>query len=507
VAGGRAGAIGMSERIHDFLLAARELLGPGHVESSPAGLAPYTVSELPSGDCPPAAVTYPGSTEDVQALVRLANELGVTLHPISTGRNLGLGGAVAARPGSVILDLGRRMNRILEFDDTLNYVVVEPGVTYQALADFLVGKGDRLMCDTTSGPPDGGPLGNTLDKGGGYTPAADHFGNSCGMEVVLGDGRVLRTSDGALPGSRTWHLSRYGLGPFLDGLFLQSNYGIVTRLGIWLMPRPPVIRSFFFMFPDDSDIEEIVEIVRDLKLRGVVPTAIKATGDLYSLASQIDYPARPPLDDAARAGLQAAHGIGAWIVSGALYGDSEEQLRPRLADVRSRFEASGKGRYVAHEDAVENPALKIHVDTYSGRPTAHETSMVDWRGGGLVSLTPATPMIGSVALEHQRMSRAILAKHDLDTCIDYIFAGRASRGLHSIMFDPSDPEECAAVAAASEELCAAYAAIGFPCGRVPADMQESEMARRDDSFRGVLEEIKRVLDPRGVLSPGRYGIG
>lgn len=75
------------------------------------------------------------------------------------------------------------------------------------------------------------------------------------------------------------------------------------------------------------------------------------------------------------------------------------------------------------------------------------------------------------------------------------------------MFDPANPEERAAAAAASEELCAAYAKVGFPCGRVPADMQAGEMARRDDTFRAVLDGIKRTLDPRGVLSPGRYGIG
>lgn len=496
----------MDQRLQHFLRAVANQIGHRWVDAREETIASYGRSELPSGQCRPSGVVYPGSATEVQSVVNAANEFGITLHPISTGHNLGLGGTVAARAGNVIVDLGRRMNQILHYDDTLNYVVVEPGVTYRVLADFLAEQGDRLMCDTTSGPPQGGPLGNTLDKGGGYTPAADHFGNSCGLEVVLGDGRLLRTSDGALPGSRTWHLARYGFGPFLDGLFLQSNYGIVTRMGVWLQPRPAVIRSFFFMFPDDDDIEEIVDTVRELKLAGLVPTAIKATGDLYSLASRIPYPSQPPLSEVGRRSLHRDHGIGAWIVSGALYGATEDQIHPLLTRVRAGFEASGKARYVPHEDAVDNPALKIHIDTYSGRPTPHETAMVDWRGGGLVSLTPATPMIGSVAVEHHRLSRRILAEHGLDTCIDYIFAGRASRGLHSIMFDPTDAEECAAVAAAGRELCSAYAGLGYPCGRVPADMQAVEMARRDDTFRDVLHDLKAALDPRGVLSPGRYGI-
>ena len=57
--------------------------------------------------------------------------------------------------------------------------------------------------DSTSGPPEGGIVGNTLDKGAGYTPYFDHFGMSCGLEVALGDGRILRTVDGAFPGAQT----------------------------------------------------------------------------------------------------------------------------------------------------------------------------------------------------------------------------------------------------------------------------------------------------------------
>ncbi|MCD7052837.1 FAD-binding oxidoreductase [Rhodococcus sp. BH2-1] len=489
-----------------FLAFAREWLGKEWVDESDRAVSRYGRSELPSGECLPSAVVYPATTEDVQHIVKLANQFGVTLHPISTGQNLGLGGTVAARSGNVVVDLGRRMNAILEYNDDLNYVVVEPGVTYQALADFLESKGDVLMCDTTSGPPAGGPVGNTLEKGGGYTPASDHFANSCGLEVVLGDGRILKTADGASPGSKTWHIAKYGFGPYLDGLFLQSNYGIVTRMGIWLMPRPKEIRSFFFMFPDDDDIELIVNSVRELKLTGMVPTAIKATGDLYSLASQIPYPSDRPVSSSTRRALHREHGIGAWIVSGALYGPSEDHIAPMLAQVRSCFEATGKAKYVAHEQALLLPALKIHIDTYSGRPTAHESAMVDWRGGGLASLTPATPMIGSVALAHQRLSRKILQKYNLDTCIDYIFAGRASRGLHSIIFDPQDAQECADAAAACLELAGAYADLGYPCGRVPADMQESEMGRRDPAFRSIVSDLKVAFDPHGVLSPGRYGI-
>lgn len=67
----------------------------------------------------------------------------------------------------------------------------------------------------------------------------DHFGMHCGMEIVLPNGEVVRTGMGALPDSEntshgsanTWQLFPYGFGPYHDGIFTQSNYGIVTKMG------------------------------------------------------------------------------------------------------------------------------------------------------------------------------------------------------------------------------------------------------------------------------------
>jgi 4-cresol dehydrogenase (hydroxylating) flavoprotein subunit len=132
--------------------------------------------------------------------------------------------------------------------------------------------------------------------------------------------------------------------------------------------------------------------------------------------------------------------------------------------------------------------------------------MVNWRRGGFVSLTPATPLIGSVARQHQRMSREILQRHGMDTCIDYICAGRTARGLHSIAFDSASADERQSASDACRELRHAYAAAGYPIGRAPADMQADEMSLRDPEFRQTLSGIKAALDPRGILSPGRYGI-
>lgn len=123
-----------------------------------------------------SAVVAPRRVGEVQAVLRLCNALRVPLWPFSMGRNLGYGGAAPRVPGSVGLDLGRHLNRVLAVDVPNACCLVEPGVTYQALYDHLVARGldDKLWVDV----PDlggGSVLGNCLDRGVGYTPYGDHF--------------------------------------------------------------------------------------------------------------------------------------------------------------------------------------------------------------------------------------------------------------------------------------------------------------------------------------------
>lgn len=322
----------MSANFDAFFNEIQSKLGAEAVNRTDETLTRYGENTMPGGDRRPAGVVYPASTAEVQVIVRAANTHKVPLYPVSTGNNIGLGSRSASKAGQVIVDLGRRMNRILEINDRLAYCVVEPGVTYQAITDELMRRGGQLMLDVTSGPPQGGPLGNALDKGAGYTPYFDHFGFACGMEVVLGNGEVLRTGDGSIDSDKlvNWHTSKYSFGPILDGLFTQSNYGIVTRMGFWLMPRPPAVQSFHFTFPDDDDLEEVIELCRPLKMSNFVPTLFRVANDLYLTASEgqsKEYGSGKSLSSDGRRALREHFGLGAWNISGAFYGPTKQRWR------------------------------------------------------------------------------------------------------------------------------------------------------------------------------------
>ena len=116
--------------------------------------------------------------DEVRVIVRLASELRVPLWTVSTGRNLGYGASAPRVRGCVVLELSR-MNRILEVNEKLGYVLVEPGVRFFDLYDHLQREGIALWV-SVPGLGWGSVTGNALERGLGSTPYGDHSGNTCG---------------------------------------------------------------------------------------------------------------------------------------------------------------------------------------------------------------------------------------------------------------------------------------------------------------------------------------
>ena len=220
------------------------------------------------------AVVKPRTAEDVAAIVRIANEAGVAVNTRGGAMSY-TRGHVPIRPDTIMVD-ATGLNRILEINSKDRYVSLETGVRWRELRAALLGTGFRV-------PYLGTLSGNFATVGGGLSQNATGMGRMTlaehvlGLEVVLGDGRVMRTGSWAT--SNTAPFYRYN-GPDLTGMFLCDSgaFAIKTKDHLLLEPVPKV--SFGCVAFEDR--VALVEAQAELAQTGLQTEAFAFDGHFVS---------------------------------------------------------------------------------------------------------------------------------------------------------------------------------------------------------------------------------
>jgi (+)-pinoresinol hydroxylase len=472
-----------------------------------------------------SAAVAPSTVEEVQAVVRVANELSVPLYPVSTGRNLGYGGSAPVLSGSVVLDL-KRMNRILEIDERNAYVLVEPGVSYFDLYRHIQDNGLKLWIDCPD-PGWGSLVGNALDHGAGFTanPYRDHFDAHCGMEVVLANGDVVRTGMGALPGAKTWQQYKYGYGPYVDGIFSQSNFGVVTKMGFWLMPEPEAYLEGTVNVPRHDDIIPLVDIMSYLMNSGIQNAGTMLSSPLRFAAAQ-DPDARALLtraDDDAKEQLNryaAAKGVPFWSNILKFYGPEEvvaaqwSYAKRRLAEIPGAQLVDGPTyRFPLTDEEIKNvrdesdfgiPSLSVF--SIGARSETNPTPTT-----GHLWFSPVIPMTGEAVIESQRVLAQALQELGRETSINVFPQSYHQRTFVILVGFPVIQDIAANRNARSvfRKLIEVAAERGWGEYRTHTAFMD-DCARtysfNDGALMRLHETLKDAVDPKGILSAGRYGI-
>ncbi len=444
----------------------------------------------------------PSTVEQVQAVVRIANQYRIPLYAISTGRNLAYGGSAPVHSGSVVLDL-KRLNRVLEVNERNAYALVEPGVSYFDLYEHVTKSGLDVWID----PPDpgwGSVIGNALDGGGGWTasPFRDHFGSHCGMEVVLANGEIVRTGMGALPDSKSWQHNKWGYGPWVDGLFRQGNMGVVTKMGFYLMPRPEAYVSATVQVFREADIVPLLDTLNLLENQHVV------NGSTSLFGGRID--------------ASAPAGAPVWSVLVPIYGP-EKVIRAQLDYAREKFAKIPGAKFIEGEllrTPLSEEALKRVRLVNCGIPNLSTFGMLGRSpanpdpAGGHIGFSPIIPRTGEALLEYQRFYREYLPKVSGGSnlgIIGPVYMTAWERSLVAMIMFPigRDKARNAQMRKAFQEFVALCAARGWAEYRAPAifqDLVADTYSYNNHALRRLRETIKDAVDPNGILSPGRYGV-
>jgi glycolate oxidase len=237
-------------------------LGPEHVIVEPEQLRVYECDGLTGHRAVPELVVLPGSTEEVQTVVRACHREGVPF--VARGAGTGLSGGATPVAGGVVISLAR-MNRILEIDLEGERVVVEPGVTNLEVTGAVADHGYFYAPDPSSqqvctiG-------GNVAENSGGahclkYGFTVHHV---TGLTLVLPDGDVVELGGKALDPD----------GPDLLGAIVGSEgtLGVVTRVTLRIVRRPEAVRTLLAGF---ESTDAAGAAVSDIVAAGILPAAVE----------------------------------------------------------------------------------------------------------------------------------------------------------------------------------------------------------------------------------------
>jgi (+)-pinoresinol hydroxylase len=489
-----------------------------------------------------SAAVAPDGVEEVQKVVRIANRYKIPIYPVSTGKNLGYGGSAPVLSGSVVLDL-KRMNRILEVNERNAYALVEPGVSYFDLYRYIQEKGLKLWVDVPD-PGWGSPIGNSLDRGGGYLMPQyrNHFDSHCGMEVVLPDGEVMRTGMGALPGAQTWQEYKSGFGPWIDGMFSQSNFGVVTKMGFWLMPEPDSYLSGTVTVPRHDDLIPLVNILNYLENtrvtngmpdlaspllgipmlsefaarfdQGSTPFDRPQDAELTALIAKAGGNMSPELDDYAQ-----RKGIGYWSCKLSFYGAAKANAA-NWAFAQEKFSAIPGAKFEAGESyklpLTPEQREKVHKPQF-GIPSlamfsiGARSAMNPEPSNGHMWFSPIIPRTGEAIFEANRVFAQAAKELGLPFLNFNLPSTYWERAFIFIFAFPvvRDIETNKKNRAAFRKLIQVAADHGWGEYRTAPVFQDAIMNTYSFNNHALLhfhETVKDAIDPNGILSAGRYGI-
>ncbi|KAK4462378.1 putative vanillyl-alcohol oxidase [Cladorrhinum samala] len=495
---------------------------------------PYDVNEAdPTKRKVPSAAVCPKDVSELKSVLSIANTHRVPLWTFSRGKNLGYGGPAPRVNGSVALDL-HRMDKILEVNDEFHYAVVEPGVTWSQLYEYCVANKKRVWPSTPS-LGWGSVVGNTVDRGMGFGQNYAHHQCVTGMEILLPDGDLIRTGQWGISNSPNAFLSKFTYGPSVEGLFFQSNLGVVTKMSIWLTPQPQSYMCCNFGMPRFDDLEVMVDVFGEMKRNGTISSCVWFTSLIETLCisgRREDYwKGEGPVPDWRLEELRKETGYGHWYARWGLYGPKRiveatfEEIKHVLkrraptGEITGKLyaanEVDGKGQDEGRLDAKTVPAEEGGM--FVGIPTMWSLPLINWpiprsKTDGKPAhgdYAPVIPSSGKMLLEWMKASKPICEANGVELMADFFMHERHVVLMNMFTWDQTDPVQKAKMNKLYHGLYGLAKERGYGMYRGHVNHMDLIADFNDfnnHAYNRFIEKIKDAIDPNGILSPGKQGI-
>jgi glycolate oxidase len=419
----------------------------------------------------PEGGVWAESAEQVSEIMKLATRERIPVIP--RGAGTGLSGMAVPIEGGIVLDLNR-MNRILRISIEDRLAVVEPGVVYVDLEKALIPYGFFFPPDPASGKVStlGGNVATNAGglKGAKYGTTRDYV---LGLQVVLPDGRIMRTGSKAMKSVSGYDLTRLFVGS-------EGTLGIVTEITLKINPKPTATSTALATF---DNLEDAGNAINQIMHSGIIPSALEILGRETLAAINQNTDLNLPEVDA--------------MLLAETDGYTREETDYQLGKVIDVFRRNNarEVRQAETEKDVE--------DLWAARKSAYavlariEPNFV--LEDVTVPMTQITALLNGI--------HAISEKHHIRIAT---FGHAGDGNLHpQILYNGYDPEQVKQMEAASADLFRLAIDLGgtltgeHGIGLAKAPFMTLE---HDPVAMDVMRSVKKMFDPDNILNPGKMGL-
>lgn len=460
--------------------------------------------------------------EEIRSALKHISDLKLRIHPISSGRNWGYGTSTPSdKETNIIFDLSK-MNKISNIDPLLGIVEIEPGVTQGQLESFLIENQLNFMVPTTGAGPSCSIVGNALERGYGMTPIVDHFQSVLGIKALFPNG-----TDYISPlwkekpfDDKNTPIYRWGLGPYIDGLFSQSGGAIVTSLALQLMPRPSCIEMFSFWIKKETDLEDIVNSIKELLGKSGVHISAINLMNKERVSAIADSSLTKDVE---------------WIGTGVMYGEAvairagRKIIKRKLHKLAKKIVFINEKHLGILKKLTKLPflgkklkgifySLSSAYQILSGYPNEFALSLVYKNNFqsmppfnknpaqddcGLLWYSPLVPIKGNSVKQYIQMVQNICHQYKFSTPITFSTLSISCFDSTIPLIFPKTEHDSVRAFECLKKLIIEGRKLGFYPYRFHSKLM-NEATREAPEYWHLAEKIRLLFDPENLISPKRY---
>ena len=466
-----------------------EIFGPTNVSDKQVDLYSYSYDMTENEPHMPDFVVIAENNEQLIKLVKFCNEYLIPIVPYISGNNVG--GLTIPLQGGIVVDFGKKMNKILHINETMMYALIEPGVTFGQLKKYLDENYPNLRYSYPNAPPYASVVGNALLSG--MTNLSTKIGSMGdainGLEVITAEGDVARIGSCFYGKDEADPDSWWGRGPIPDlvGLFInwQGMTGLVTKCSVQLWPNHPVKKPYLAVF---FGLTDIAPFLREVGKAEIADDVVGFTIEVAKMEVGIDEPKRYPEEPAYSAVIP-------------LSAQTENMMKAKdeiLHDIVSELNKKGTNIHLINYNEFsklynlkartiyELPSVILSLVPYSG---------LSWVGT-YCSLDKLEQLI--------EKCDAIFKSHNVPP---YIML-KTMKSSHNGIFRPifrfkkfTDQERMFKLIEEITDVCIDAGCIPY---KTPIWMTAKMREKINPGWLKLFDKIKNCMDPNGIFNPGRW---